>query len=247
MSYKPSSDNSFGEYQLGEGFGSAVRGDINSIEEVSKLAERGSTELPAGLQGLNGYVSYPPTLQEFPNFAGNGAGGSMSGVEQYSGVGDDAFAGFEGIEDDAFAGYSLGEEIRSISRTAQDSVLDDEDESGAFDGYGTLAGTPEESFHTFFHKASMASTETDLIRQLAKAVQTVNPNTPMSVRQQYYDLVREMLAQRKKTNLKHLDIQRAEIESNIGWLVNPGLPQTGGFNAVLKKAVGNIGARLGKG
>jgi hypothetical protein len=139
--------------------------------------------------------------------------------------------------------------MKAVSQTAQASALeeDEDEEDGGFDGYGTLAGMPEESFHTFFHRASMAKSSSGLIKELGKAVKTVNPNTPLAVRQQYYELAKDMIIRRKKTNLKHLDIQRAEIESNIGWLINPGLPQTGGFNAVLRKAVGTVGAKLGKG
>jgi hypothetical protein len=256
MSYKPSNSDSFGEYQLGEGFGAAVHGDVNKTDKIARLAQQGANHLPAGLQGLDGYVSYPSSLREYPNY---GEGGdeeddpsaialSSTGLDGYETA--EAFAGFEGIEDDAFAGYSLGETMKAVSQTAQSSALEedeDEDEDGGFDGYGTLAGTPEESFHTFFHKASMANTGSGLIKELGKAVKTVNLNTPMAVRKQYYDLAKDMIIRRKKTNLKHLDIQRAEIESNIGWLINPGLPQTGGFNAVLRKAVGTVGAKLGKG
>lgn len=256
MSYKPSNSDSFGEYQLGEGFGSAVHGDINKIDKVARLAEQGAQRLPAGLQGLNGYVSYPASLQEYPNYGESPLKATAAdlaepednpflsgGYETFRG-----FEGFEGVEDDAFAGYSLGESMKAISQTAQTSALDeDEDEDGGFDGYGTLAGAPEESFHTYFHKASMARGSTGLIKDLARAVMTVSPNTPMSVRKQYYDLAKEMIIRRKKTDLKHLDIQRAEVESNIGWLIQPGLPQTGGFNAVLNKAVGTVGSRLAKG
>ena len=254
MSYKPSNSDSFGEYQLGEGFGAAVHGDINKIDQVAKLAQNGASRLPAGLQGLNGYVSYPSSLREYPNYGSFGEEAEdpselalkstgLDGYETFEG-----FEGFEGIEDDAFAGYSLGESMKAVSQIAQSSALDeDEEEDGGFDGYGTLSGTPEESFHTFFHRASMAKTDAGLIRELAKAVKVVNPSTPMSIKKQYYDLAKEMILRRKKTNLKHLDMQIAEIQSNIGWLVNPGLPQSGGFNAVLKKAVGTVGAKLGKG
>ena len=285
MSYKRSDSDSFGEYQLGEGFGAAVNGDIN-ISDASRLAQQGSKNLPAGLQGLagmqslKGYTSYPSLLQGFPQFADDFGGDvdesgpragdidpnptaqilkstGLKGYETYEGYegyenfgGTSTFAGFEGVEDDAFAGYGLGASMKAVSSIARKSAdsldVDEFDDDEGFDGYGTLAGTPEESFHTFFHRASMAGSEDGLIKELAKAVKTVSSDTSMSVRKQYYDLAKEMMVRRKKTNLRHLDMQRAEIESNIGWLVNPGLPKSGGFNAVLRKAVGSVGARLGK-
>jgi len=290
MSYKRSDSDSFGEYQLGEGFGAAVHGEVNRTDEIAKWAQRGAESLPAGLQGLagmqslKGYTGYSSSLQAFPQFAddfGNVVDefgdkseedsnptaqalkstglSDLKGYETYEGYegyenlgGEQNFAGFEGIDDDAFAGFSLGESMKAVSTIARRSAdsldvdeFDDDDEG--FDGYGTLAGTPEESFHTFFHRASMAGSEGGLISELAKAVKTISSDTSMAVRKQYYELAKEMIIRRKKTNLRHLDIQRAEIESNIGWLINPGLPKSGGFNAILKKTVGTVGARLGKG
>lgn len=252
MGYTRAETNSFAEYQTLKGFDSAVTGNINSTEKVSRLAKKGMTQLPAGLQGLGGYEGYPSHLSEYPEFGGEFgedettssvsslAQGAMhskpAGLQGYS---------FEGVEDDAFAGYG---DTALTAGLAQRSALDeDEDEDGGFDGYGTLAGTPEESFHTYFHQASMARTDTGLIKGLAKAVMAVSPDTPASIRKQYYDLAKEMMMRKKQTNLRHLDLQRAEIESNLGWLINTGLPQTGGFNAVLKKAVGTVGSRLAKG
>jgi len=288
MSYKRSDSDSFGEYQLGEGFGAAVHGDINKTDKIAKWAQRGAESLPAGLQGLagmqslKGYTGYPSSLQEFPQFADDfgdndngGKGeedpnptaqalksvglGDLKGYETYEGyegyesfADSGSFAGFEGVEDDAFAGYTLGASMKAVSTIAKRSAdrLDvdefDDDDAG-FDGYGTLAGTPEESFHTYFHRASMAGSGDGLIKELAKAVKTIDSDTSMAVRKQYYDLAKEMIIRRKKTNLRHLDIQRAEIESNIGWLINPALPKSGGFNAVLRKAIGTVGAKLGKG
>lgn len=254
MGYTRAETNSFAEYQVSkEGFGAAVTGNINSTEEVSRLAQAGASHLPSGLQGMAGYEGYPSHLSEYPEFAGEFGGESTQQAAQIAianmdkdpaGVtGLQGFDGFEGVEDDAFAGY--GETTASIASQAQNAALDD-DESG-FDGYGGLGEGPEESFHTYFHQASMARTDTGVIRGLAKAVKAVPASTPAAIRKQYYDLAKEMLMRKKQTQLRHLDLQRAEIESNIGWLVNPALPQTGGFNAVLQKAVGRVGAKLAKG
>jgi hypothetical protein len=69
----------------------------------------------------------------------------------------------------------------------------------------------------------------------------------MSVRKDYFDMVQTMVKRRKATDLRYLDLERVEIESNIGWLVNPALPKTGGFNAMLKQAIGVVGSKIGKG
>jgi len=50
MSYKKAESNSFAEYQMGQGFGAAVTGNINTTEGVAKLAQKGMNALPAGLR-----------------------------------------------------------------------------------------------------------------------------------------------------------------------------------------------------
>lgn len=274
MSYKRADSNSFAEYQMNEGFGSAVTGQT---EVVARLAQKNMDQLPAGLQGLAGYEGYSDYLKEMEKDLTNGGSHApghlstrelarfiqknkydigMSGSEGLLHGNGNGFAGFGNVDDDAFAGYeTMGGDAVEISKIAIDSGLDededdedeDEDELDGFDGYGGLGDTPLESFHTYFHKAVQANTETGLINKLAKAVSVVADDTPMSVRQEYYNLAMEMIKRRKSTNMRYLDLQRAEIESNLGWLVNPSLPKTGGFGAMLKKAVGAVGAKLGKG
>jgi len=276
MAYKKAETNSFAEYQMGEGFGFAVTGQ-SQTQGIASLAQKNMNKLPAGLQGLSGYEGYPDYLQDMENdLSGLGAHQSghlgtkelanliqrnkydleMSGSEgiptcTLQGVEDNAFGN---IDDDAFAGYeTMG--AANIPWIAQESGLDDEDDEDDddndddddFDGYGGLGDTPLESFHTYFHKATKARSETGLINQLAKAVSVVADDTPMSVKREYYDLAIEMMRRRKTTNLSYLDLQRAEIDSNLGWLINPALPKTGGFGAMLKRAVGSIGSKLGKG
>ena len=260
MGYRKAETNSFAEYQVSkEGFGAAVTGNINSTGEVSRLAKGGMDSLPAGLQGLNGYEGYPSHLSQYPEFSGEFGDqtikeaseiaianmdkdpAGVTGLQGYEGD----LGGFEGIEDDAFAGY--GESTAQVAAQAQRAALDVDDEHVAFDGYGGLGEGPSESFHTFLHQASMARTDTGVISALKKAVKSVPDDTPATVNKQLYDLAKEMLLRRKQGNLRHLDLQRAEIESNLGWLVNPSLPKTGGFNAVVQKAVGKVGAQLAKG
>lgn len=150
------------------------------------------------------------------------------------GFGDSSIASLVDMqeEDDAFAGY--------IGNVANES-------DAAFDGYGSAPDTPLESFHTYFHKASTSTNSKNIVNHLAKAVEMVPDTTPASVKQEYYRLAKEMLKRKKSTQLPALDIRLAEIESNIGWLVNPGLPKTGGFKSMINKAVSHVGSKLAKG
>jgi hypothetical protein len=281
MSYKKAESNSFAEYQMGQGFGAAVTGNINTTEGVAKLAQKGMNALPAGLQGLSGYEGYPSHLSHYPEFGGefgeeddefdassvardsalDGLAGlsNLKGYEAYEGLaglesnvgpataGLAGYEGFAGVEDDAFAGY--GDSISSLARNSaiDDDDDDDDDDDSSFDGYGGLAGAPEQSFHTFFHKASLARTDMEVIRALAKAVETVSDNASERVKKQYYDLAKEMLIRKKRTSIRHMDLNRVEIESNLGWLINSSLPKTGGFNALLSRSIGKVGSDLARG
>jgi len=272
MAYKRAESNNFAEYQIGEGFGAAVTGESDTAS-IARLAQQNRNSKPAGLQGYEGYPDYlkqmgdtldsgsQPSTREIAQQAQRGAldglgnsysmqgdEGLMHGFEGHNNNQENAFAGFEGSEDDAFAGYEGlgGSSTEEISSLAKSAALDGDDES-AFDGYGGLGDTPMESFHTFFNKARQARDEQSLINRLAKAVAAVPEDAPMSVRQEYYRLAQNLLQQKKRKSMHHLDMQRAEIESNIGWLVNPQLPKAGGFDAMLNKAVGAVGAKLGKG
>jgi len=133
-------------------------------------------------------------------------------------------------EDDAFAGY--------IGNSNQENL--------AFDGYGSAPDAPLESFHTYFHIASKSTNSKDITANLAKAVEMVPDTTPASVKEEYYRLAKDMLKRKKATQLPALDVRLAEIESNIGWLVNPGLPKTGGFTSMINKAVSTVGSKLAK-
>lgn len=133
-------------------------------------------------------------------------------------------------EDDAFAGY-----VGGVSES-----------EAAFDGYGSSPDTPLESFHTFLHKAANATTGKQIIQLLAKGVETVSETTPASVREDYYNKAKEMLQHKKATQLPALDVRLAEIESNIGWLINPELPKSGGFRKLLHTAIPQVTQILGE-
>jgi hypothetical protein len=156
------------------------------------------------------------------------------------------YEGMSGVEDDAFAGYQggLGQELsmRQASEIARkDKISDDVNE---FSGFGE---EPMESWHTFFHQATLAKTDTDMLSALKKAVKAVPDDTPASVKRSYYDTAKKMMRVRKSQDLRYLDIDRLEIEANLGWLIDPKLPKTGGFNAILNKVVGAVGSKLGQG
>jgi hypothetical protein len=216
---------------------------LGSIEEISEMAQEGA--------GLG-------SIEEISEMAQEGAG--LGSIEEISEMAQEG-AGLGSIEDDAFAGigtfggYEFGEDMNKISTIAKESALEDkigEDEFDGYDGlladgYGSLEGGPMESFHTYFNRASMAKTETALIRSLAKAVKSVPNDTPLSVRKEYYQMAMELLKRLKKTKLSYIDTKNVEIQSNLGWLINPSLPKTGGFDAMVKKAVGVVGGKLAKG
>lgn len=243
MAYKRAPNNSFAEFQMGEGFGNAASG-AKTPRSARSLNSSQASEIA---RKVTGYEGYPDYYGGYDNLGdGNTPKNMISSIAQEAVEEDDKpLAGAEmlgGVTDDAFAGY-----VGLAQAKAQESDEDDdEDEEDAFDGYGGLSGTPLESFHTFFHKASMAKNVHQLTAMLAQAVKAVPADTPESVKQEYYRLATEMLKRRKQNDLHHMNTTEVEIQSNIGWLVNPNIPKTGGFDAVINKTVGAVGAALGK-
>lgn len=244
MAYNRAPNNSFAEFQLGEGFGNAVSGGKMAGRSVRDLNSTQASEIA---RKVTGYVGYPEYYNGYDNLGdGTAPKNLISSIAQESVEDEDgALDGAEmlgGVSDDAFAGYVGMGQIKSDD---EDEDEDDEDEDG-FDGYGGLSDAPLESFHTFFHKASMAKSVQQLTAMLAQAVKAVPNDTPDSVKQEYYRLAKEMIQRRKKNDLHHLNSMEVEIQSNIGWLVDPSIPKSGGFDAVVNKAVGTVGALLGK-
>lgn len=304
MAYKKAETNSFAQYQMGEGFGSAVTGRNGSmttgdlkLKVAAKMAKSAFDALPKGLKGYEGYpTSYAgygygnmeegdlSTSQAAKALMKNAAalpGGlqglsieqsaeailsaaKAQGYEGYEGIDlnteqsarsilsaakAQGYEGMSGMEDDAFAGYQGGlgqlltmKEASQIAR--KNKISDDVNE---FSGFGDAGEAPLESWHTFFHKATLAKTDTDMLSALKKAVKAVPDDTPPSVKRSYYETALKMMRLRKNTDLRYLDINRLEIEANLGWLIDPRVPKTGGFDAMLKKVVGAVGAKLGKG
>jgi len=303
MAYKKSDSDSFGQYQMNEGFGSAVTGKNKTMttgdlktKGVAKIAQNSFNAMH---QNLKGYENYPSSYGDYgygsmdegdlntrqsstqllKNAAAlpGGLQGSDLDTEQsassilsaakaqgyhgYEGLnteqtaktllsaakaqGYHGYEGLSGAEDDAFAGYQgLGQELsmKQASEIARkDKISDDVNE---FSGFGEEA---MESWHTFFHQATLAQTDTGMLSALKKAVKAVPDDTPASVKRSYYDSAKKMMRVRKSTDLRYLDIDRLEIEANLGWLIDPRLPKTGGFSAILNKVVGAVGSKLGKG
>lgn len=222
-------------------------GEYQGAEYGESAHSAGSSGSP-NISRLNGYVQQA----RHPYFGQEASEEDMdSSIEDALGgvnlSGSYSFAGspLGSIHDDAFAGY--------IGQTASDSDVDssleaalEDDDDDAFDGYGGLGEGPLQSWHSHFHKASLSNSEVSLIKNLAAAVKAVPNDTSEEVRRQYYNLALQMAHRRKKTDLRHLDVNRVELESNLGWLVNPAVPKSGGFQAVLNKAVGAIGASMGR-
>ena len=232
MSYKRAEAN-FAEYQRAQGLG-------DEADSTRDLNSKGASNIAMKVTGYENYPSYYgsyDTLGENPK--------NISSIAQEVIEEGDVLDGLNlgDVQDDAFGGYTAPR----LGLAESTSDEEDEEDSAAFDGYGPLGGTPLESFHTFFHKASMAKSPGKIKDMLAQAVKAVADDTPVSVKQEYYRLAKEMLKRRKNQDMRHLDLDEVEIQSNIGWLINPGLPKSGGFKAILNSSVGAVGAALGKG
>lgn len=231
--------------------------------ELSRLAKRNSKVSPVGtgIERLGEWKTATPDLTAKAKHNITASGGKLGewksaspdltrrAIENVVKAGG-AYSMINGVEDDAFAG--LGEDLTSVeaTRTAKKSVSSMKDAGKEwmpeFAGLGDSSDNAEEdsSWHTYFNKAALASTDTGLILNLSKAVQSVPDNTSMEKRQEYYNLALQMLHMRKKTNLRYLDVERAEMEANLGWLIDPRLPKSGGFSKAIGQAVGAMGGKL---
>jgi len=265
MGYTSDPVRGFGEYQgleYGSGSNSAVGSgspNISNLNGYERQAphpffgqEASDEDMESSVEDALAGINLPAGYSF--------AGGSPYSIDGLGGINDDAFAGnlpagysfaggspysiggLGGINDDAFAGY-IGQ---AASDSDVESSLEEALEDEAFDGYGGLGEGPLQSWHSHFHKASLSNTEVSLINNLAQAVKSVPDDTSEEVRRQYYNLALQMAHRRKKTDLRSLDINRVELESNLGWLVNPAVPKSGGFQAVLNKVVGAVGASMGR-
>jgi len=213
----------FGEYQRQE------------YPDMKGMSTQAISRMAQTAVGLGNYVAGP---------TGQGLGdtGNIEMTQRQVATMAQNGAGLSGIDDDAFAGYN----ISFGDTTPKNIIKDDEEDEEDEDELDGLGGQEMESWNASFNKASLARTDTGMILALGNAVKAVPDNTPMELRKQYYDLAKSMLNRRKQTDLRHLDMQRAEIESNIGWLVDSRLPKTGGFNRMLEQAVGRLGPELAR-
>ncbi len=236
MGYTSDPVRGFGEYQgleYGSGSNSAVGSgspNISNLNGYERQAphpffgqEASDEDMEASVEDALSGINLPRAY-------------SFAGGSPYS------IGGLGGINDDAFAGYIGQAASDSDVESSLEEALDDE----AFDGYGGLGEGPLQSWHSHFHKASLSNTEVSLINNLAQAVKAVPDDTSEEVRRQYYNLALQMAHRRKQTDLRSLDLNRVELESNLGWLVNPAVPKSGGFQAVLNKVVGAVGASMGR-
>jgi hypothetical protein len=144
---------------------------------------------------------------------------------------------------DAFAGYLSSADEDVIDDFVEDAL--DDEESG-LGHYGESATGELESWHTYFHQASLASSEQGMIAALAKAVMAVPNGTLAETKRQYYNLAMQMLHRRKRTDIGHMDLERVELASNLGWLINPNVPKKGGFLGLVSKSLSKLGPALDK-
>lgn len=187
-----------------------------STREVASIAERNSSVKPAGLQGLD--------TRDVARLAQRDYSQLPAGLQPAS----------------ALAGLSISETARLAEKG---SLLGSLEQNSAFDGLGD---DDSSNWSSNFNSATKALTETGVISALAAAVKSVPDNASIELKQQYYRLAMEMLKRRRSTDLRHLDIKRVELESNLGWLVNSTLPKTGGFDKAIGMAMGTVGAELAK-
>lgn len=214
-----------------QGFGSL------DIEQASKLAIRDSRVLPAGLQGLPGDMNAlkaariaEKTVNSMPNMLGGDdlsiQAASRLAVKDRNAVPAGGSLGYLGEDDmNAFAG--LGEAPRLHASVMVPKQY-----------------APTDSWDKHFSLASSALTETGVISALAAAVKAVPDNAPPELKKQYYQVAMEMLKRKRLTDVRHLDLKRVELESNLGWLVNASISKTGGFDKAISKAMGVIGNDL---
>ena len=247
-------------------------GDLDP-SQASALAHKNKNALPAGLQGLQGYEGYDAlNMSQATALAHRNKGAKPAGLQGYGGLlgdldpsqasalahknknalpaGLQGYGGFMGTQDDAFDGYDGQASFNraQVKEFVEDWNEEDDDDDDNLDGY-SLAGFGEEmsSWHTHFNLAANAGSESKIIKHLTDAVQSVSDNAPADVKQNHYNLAMKMLHRRKKTDLYHLDIERVEMRTSLGWLLNPALPKKGGFKALVDKAVSSVASAVAQG
>lgn len=188
-----------------------------TTRQVANIAERNYEVKPAGLQGLD--------IEDAARLAQRDYKQSPAGSGS------------------TLAGLSVSQAAKLAEKGSLLGSLEDPSGS-AFDGLGD--SDSKNGWGVYFNSATSALTETGVTSALAAAVKSVPDSTPAEIKQQYYMLAMEMLRKRKATNLRHVDIKRVELESNLGWLINPSLPKSGGFDKAIDQAMGTIGAELAK-
>jgi len=213
----------------------AYLGDsVNGFGDYQK-SEYGKNSKPSRIKHINGALG---SYVEGPRGYGMGEEEAVADIDEVDNP-------FEGVDGDAFAGYfSSAANEETIEDIVEDTLSD---QAGGLGLYGEHGYDQEmQSWSTHFHKASLAKSEDQLIKDLAKAVAAVPEDTSSEIKQQYYNNAKAMVARKKHTELRHLDVDRVELQSNIGWLVNPNVPKKGGFNALIAQSVGKLGPALGK-
>ena len=92
--------------------------------------------------------------------------------------------------------------------------------NGASLNGASLNGASLTSFHTHFHKASVAQSPIEVSKHLTSAVNSVSSDTPSHVKQEYYNSAKSMLVKRSHTTLPSIDPTKVELDSNLRSLVD---------------------------
>ena len=237
-------------------------GDFTPLD-VAKLAQRNAGVFPAGLQGF----AEDPNMSSISHMAVRNrnsipAGGSLgflgdepANISQIShlAVGNRSAVPAGGAASDP-ALNGLGDEDANISQISHLAVNNfksspagsslGETERSAFEGLGEIDN--QGNWDSFLAQASNATTVTALISSLQQAVASVPDNTDSQTKTGYYKAALDLIKQRKSKDLFYLDVKRVELESNIGWLVDPRVPKSGGFDKAIGLALGKVGAQMAK-
>jgi hypothetical protein len=217
-------------------------------EGFSQLIQKNSGVKPAGLQGYEGFdytsdfakqfetnhmrvIGPAPTpqqlseklsAQDISSMAVKNAGKAVAG----STLGNSDHDAFEGF------GMSTEEEATSVVKK----------NAGVAPAGGIELSKGD--WNSNFNAAAQALTQADMIFALRKAVASVPDNTPEATKKQYFHLAKQLMQRKAQTNIPSLDAQYVEIQSNLGWLIDPRVAKKGGFDAAVGAAVAKATAPI---
>jgi len=153
----------------------------------------------------------------------------------------------EDTESNPFLGYANGPKSSLNGASLNGASLNGASLNGAsLNGASlngaSLNGASLASFHSHFHKAAVAQSPVEVSKHLTSAVDSVSPDTPSNVKQEYFNLAQSMLKRRSNTTLPSIDSTRIELDSNLRSLVDSRpSPKSQGYSDIARRAVGLAG------